>query len=165
MLSRLLLSLLLLILPFNSFAFIEGKGSKDPIEITANELLVYKKRNQAIFIGNVKAVQKDTTLFSDKMVVKYKNNNSAKQSEKIEKIDAEGNVKIITPKEIATGKRGTYQADNGIFKLFDEVKLQQEGAELFGDVFIHDTKTGKSDLLSNGSKKPKERAKAIITPK
>lgn len=169
MLPHLLLSLLLLLaLPYNSFASFydkSNKGNKEPIEITANELLVYKKLNQVIFIGNVKAVQKNITLFSDKMVIIYKSNDGTKQNEKIEKVDAEGNVKIITPNETATSKYATFEADNGIFKLFDEVKLLQQGSELFGDMFIYDTKTGKSNLLANGAKNPNGRAKAIIIPK
>lgn len=148
--------------------------SNEPIEITSNQLRIFKKTDQAIFEGNVLAIQGDLKLYCDKMTVFFEKKNPSQEQQddaqleksKINKIDFEGNVFIITPQESASSHKGDYNVPTGIFTLVGDVEMIQNKNTLKGHKMIYNKNTGESLLTnkSNSIVKKQDRVKAILIP-
>lgn len=155
-------------------------NSKEPIEITADELEVFRQENKAIFTGRVEAVQGDMRLNSDVMTVYYTENkaeeksNESGMSSSIERILAKGNVFLSTPEETAQGKFGDYDLKTDTVKLNENVVLTKGKNVVKGDFFVYNLQTGRSKVWSKKSdaseaaseseKKP-QRVRSIFVPK
>jgi lipopolysaccharide export system protein LptA len=70
-------------------------------------------------------------------------------SQRLEKIEAFGDVHVSTEAEIAVGDRGVYNADTGIAVLAGNVKITRGQNMLNGDYAEVNTNTGISRLLSD----------------
>lgn len=70
-------------------------------------------------------------------------------SQRLEKIEAFGDVHVSTEQEIAVGDRGVYNADTGIAVLAGNVKITRGQNMLNGDYAEVNTNTGISRLLSD----------------
>jgi lipopolysaccharide export system protein LptA len=89
----------------------DGKGklprSSDqgalPIEITADRLSADNAKNSVTFEGTVHAKQGDVTLHADKIYAEYSKSVGA-----IEKIVADGNVRVTQPGRSATSARAVF---------------------------------------------------------
>jgi len=84
-----------------------------PIHIKATRLDSYNKENKIIFTGDVIAKKAELTIYADQMTVFYrkaegKEGGQGESSDQVEKIFAEGHVKIIKGKRIATGDEAVY---------------------------------------------------------
>ncbi|MEB3702204.1 Putative LptA-related OstA-like protein [Candidatus Bealeia paramacronuclearis] len=95
---------------------------------------------------------------------------SAKDKMSLKKIEAEGNVLVSTPKEIASGDRGVYNAAADMSELFGNVKITQGGNHIRGEYAIMNMKTNVAQLFAKNpndpvsDQKPK-RIRGIIMPK
>ena len=164
----------------------EKDSSKEPIEITADELEVFRIENKAIFTGTVEAVQGEMKLNADKMTVFYAQNNndnnekstpsspSAGSSNSIERIKATGKVFLSTPSETAQGNYGDYDLNTKTIKLNEEVVLTKGKNVVKGDFFVYNQETGHSKVWSTGATKTNsatgennkaERVRSIFVPK
>ncbi|MEN2978619.1 LptA/OstA family protein [Tistrella bauzanensis] len=149
-----------------------------PIEITAQQSLEWSDVDRvATFRGDVKAVQGTMTLYADvlKVHVSGETNQAppadtagtggsdapaspgggglADAAGEISKIEAEGNVQIITPNESARGGVGIYDVSRGVVTLTGAVKLTQGRSQLEGERLVLDLNKGNSTLES-GRKGP-----------
>ena len=93
----------------------QGMGNPDrdePVEITADESLEWH-RNELYFQArkNVRAVQGDTTLYSDLLKAKYRD--GAQSSMEIYVIQADGNVRIHSAESKAYSQKAVYDVDKG----------------------------------------------------
>ncbi|MGZ8439976.1 MAG: lipopolysaccharide transport periplasmic protein LptA [Candidatus Deferrimicrobiaceae bacterium] len=101
--------LLLLSLAVRAGAAREQAGSspdepgRQPIEITADHLSADSARESVTFEGNVVARQEDVTLYSDRLYAEY-----SRTSRAIEKITAEGNVRVIQGGKEARAARAVF---------------------------------------------------------
>src|SRR4051794_15397454 len=82
--------------------------SSQPITINSNELSADNKGKTALFSGKVVAKQADITIYSDKLTVNY-----ADKKNDVEKIEADGNVRIIQGNRIATAVHAIYDSKQG----------------------------------------------------
>lgn len=90
--------------------------------ITATEKMEYSAdKGTAAAIGNAKVVQGNDTLTSSRLNVFFKKNENGKNE--LQKIDAVGHVKIVTPDETLTGDSGTYNAGNDTATINGNVKI------------------------------------------
>lgn len=147
---------------------------KQPIDIAAESLEVLQEKKQAIFTGNVVAVQGNVTLKSDKMTVFYKERarkqTSAPESgvpggDAIEKIVVDGNVFLTTPEETAKGAHGVYRVTEKRIDLNDNVVLTRQKNVLKGEHLTYDLVTGQSKLVSApGSGGGQGRVRALFVP-
>ena len=155
--------------------------SNQPIEITSDALEVLQPKNQAIFTGKVVAIQGDTRLRSERMVVHYRQKGGtsapaqpqadANAMGAVYKIEAEGNVFLATPKETAKGTRGVYDVDAHEIHLFNNVVLTQGQNVLKGDALVYNLETGRSQMQGaaqaapQGTGKPSApRVRMLIVP-
>jgi len=157
----------LLFFSFNTFAQ-DKNNSKLPFEITADQLEIIRKNEQAIFTGNVEAVQGNMKLQSDEMMVFYKmaDNKKDNKGNSVSKVESKGNVVLSTPKETAHSERGIFDVSNNIIRLIGKVVLTSGKNVVKGEQLVYNLTTGQSRLLSDeapqGSKK--NRVRGVFMP-
>lgn len=127
-----------------------GAGSKGPVKITADSLLIQQKSRTALFSGNVLATRGDVKLKSKKLTVYYVEVIVAgKKKTKVKTLHAVGNVHVTSKDQTATGNWAKMNMDTGIITMGDTVFLSQGKTTLKGSKLEVNTKTGISRLLSN----------------
>ncbi len=144
----------LLILLFSFLAYAEKQ--KPPVVIEADKLTYLKKKNEAIYTGNVVVKKGDFTLFADKMYVFFKQNSKDKKS-KIDKIIAIGNVHFTKGVYKGKAEKLEYYEDKKIIKLIGNAVLEKEGNIIEGDVIVYNLFTEEAKVSGN-----KRRVKTII---
>ena len=94
-----------------------GAGESDlPIEIFADDGIEWQQEN-LIFLarGNARAVRGDVTVYADELRAYYRERQDGGTD--IWRLDANGKVRIKTPRETAFGRKAIYQVDEGILVL------------------------------------------------
>ena len=130
MLKRLLIiSILFLFLPILANAEDQQARIKGPITITSETLTSDNKAHTALFERNVVAKTTDLTIYSDKMLVYYKEDGGS-----VTKIEATGNVKVLKESRIITSKTAVYYADE------EKVIFTGEPRAMDGDNVVTGTK-------------------------
>ena len=91
----------------------EGDGPKkqDPIRITADKLVTDNAKRSAQFSGNVKAVQGNTVITADRLSIFYTSaggSSPAAPGSNIERLKAEGNVRIEFDNKVAVSNQAVY---------------------------------------------------------
>lgn len=129
-----------------------------PLNITSDKVKIIRDKNEIIFIGNVKAVQDKFTLYSDKMIVKYKEQKNKKMD--IESIKTEKNVKFMNDTITATSDEGLYNLKTNIITMKKNIKATESGITVFAEEFTYDTITGKTNII--GNQKQNERVLIIL---
>jgi len=90
--------------------------------ITATEKMEYSAdKGTAAAIGNAKVVQGQDTLTASRLNVFFTKDENGENA--LEKIDAVGQVKIVTPQETLTGDSGMYNAGNDTATINGHVKI------------------------------------------
>jgi lipopolysaccharide export system protein LptA len=100
------------------------QGGDEPLEINADEGIEWR-RNEQLYIarGNARAARGDISVFADVMTAHYRENAAGKSE--IDRIDLDGNVRIVSPGETVYGDRGVYDVINGILVLVgDDLRLE-----------------------------------------
>lgn len=80
-----------------------GVDSRQPVEITSDRLEADDVAKSLVFIGNAVAKQGDITITGDRLTIYY-----AAGGGDVDRIVAEGNVRIIQGNRLATGARAEY---------------------------------------------------------
>ena len=117
-------------------------ASDEPIKITSNRLEADDKAMTVNFIGQVKAVQGETRLWCDKMVVHYtKEDGGADQdvgmgARKIRKIEVFGHVKVTKGDKVGTGQQGLFEFQEQRVVLWGKAHLSQGQNTINGDKVI-----------------------------
>ncbi len=99
------------------------QSGNQPLEINADEGIEWR-RNEQLYIarGNAEAIRGDLTVFADVMTAHYSKNQAGDTD--IDRIDVEGNVRIVSPTETVYGDRGAYDVPNGVLVLVgDNLRL------------------------------------------
>ena len=108
---------------------LKGLQSGDqPIEINAEEGIEWR-RNEQLYIarGNAQAIRGDLTLYADVMTAHY--SKAAAGGTDIDRIDVEGNVRIVSLTETIYGDRGAYDVANGVLVLVgDDLRMVGENS-------------------------------------
>jgi len=99
-------------------------ASRDPIDINSNSVEMDQKENTVTFVGNVVAKQKDSTLYTNKLIIFNDPN-----TKKLKEIVAVGNVKVVQFDRRATSQKATfYQEENKV--VFDGEVVIWEGENI-----------------------------------
>ncbi len=136
------------------------------IRITADKLVAEVDAGEIEFVGNVKATQADAVLTSDRLKIIYdpatiKNKNRGNKTESIEKIIANGHVKIVTDNIIAETDRAEYTIKSEVLVLLGEQSsITRGGHSITGTKFTLHRSAGKLTVESSGV----NRVKAILRP-
>jgi lipopolysaccharide export system protein LptA len=153
-----------------------GGASKDPIDVTADNLEVIQPQHVYIYTGNVEALQDDARIRSPKIFIytKEKPTNGAPKAAaspmsgpdmgSVDHIDAEGPVYYVTPTQNARGDHGHWDANTNIITLDGNVVLAQGKSVGKGDHLIINRATNVSRLISDNPKSASGRIRTILYP-
>ena len=111
---------------------------KKPIEILADTMEWNKQLGQAIAIGNAKAIQGESIIKADKIIAVL----DKADSQKIIKLLANGNVKFLKDKQLATGNKAIYYLNQDKVVITGNVKLERDNNIVKGEILIIDFLTG-----------------------
>lgn len=102
--------------------------------VTATEKMEYfTNTRKARAVGNAKVVRGEDTLSASTITAFFKDDASAPKTQQnnpagtgnLERIEAEGNVVIVTPTETLRGTKGVYRADTNTAELTGNVKIER----------------------------------------
>lgn len=157
---RKLLLLLLISLSFTALLFAEtelpSSRSKEPIKIKSDQLLTDNNLKRATFTGNVAARQGDITIYSDKMVINYSDEQGG-----ISSAEVFGNVRIIQGERRAQADHGIYDAQHAVITLDGSPKVFQNRDTISGKTIKYYLDQDKSEVTSDSG----SRVEAVIHPK
>jgi lipopolysaccharide transport protein LptA len=139
----------------------DAKSENIPIIITAEQLDSDNKAKFAEFIGNVKAIQADFVITSDKLRIYYKGEllNSEKETndeELLKKIVATGNVNVTSEQFIAKAEKLEYDTASMTIVLIGENSTVINGKNsITGSKIILYQKDGRIKVLGGKNKRIK----------
>jgi lipopolysaccharide export system protein LptA len=155
-------------------------GQEIPLRITAATLEADQKEGIIIFSGQVKAIYGDATLYADQLRVYFKPKPApvkgaapapqakADQSplgelgaEKIDRIVAKGNVRLVQEDRVATGDEAIYYKDRDEVVLLGNPQVWRAENTLKGERIIFNLKTNKVLVESS----PQRRVEALLYSK
>lgn len=99
-----------------------------PVEVTADRLAVDQNVGTAIFTDNVIIVQGEMRLSADEVTVFYDN-----EAQTIARIEAIGNVILISGEDAAESERADYNVDDGTIVMTGNVLVAQGPSALTAD--------------------------------
>jgi lipopolysaccharide export system protein LptA len=152
----------------------EKSSPSSPIQIEADRMESVQEKNVIIFSGNVEAKQDDLIIHADQMTVDYIKSQTAdsagasgkqpatENQQKINKIIAKGNVKIVQSDWVAVGESMDYIEYDRKVILSGNAKAWQGKNMVAGETIILYLDEGKS--IVERSDKEGERVKALIYP-
>ncbi len=126
MLAALAVSIALLTFPAGGQGIgLPGQDKKSPIEITADDGIEWQQETKVyIARGNARARQKDVVVHGQVLKAYYRE--LPEGGTQIWRIDADGDVRIVSPTQTAYGDKAVYDVDNGVLVLTGTVKLVTE---------------------------------------
>lgn len=137
------------------FAGQDLKGS-EPIQITSRRLEADQATGKVIFVGDVVAIQGDTTIRADELIL-YQSD----KEQRIERIEAFRHVRIEQGERVATGQKAVLDKTRGQVVLTGSPRVSQGADSVEGDEIIFFLDSERSIVRSKGS----ERVKAVFHPR
>ena len=99
-----------------------------PVEVTADNLAVDQNTGKAVFTGNVVIVQGEMRLSAEEVIVTYR-----EEPRGISRIDATGNVVLISGTDAAESQKANYNVDDGTIVMTGSVLVAQGPSALTAD--------------------------------
>jgi lipopolysaccharide export system protein LptA len=139
--------------------------------ITAEESMEYATRMRTLVAsGNVYARQGEREVRAKTLKAFLRpENQSVKQNadegaSRLRRIEAAGNVRIVTPNDVMRSDQAFYDLDAGVAQLTGAVKITRGETQLNGCKGEIDLKTGVSRLLACGGTADSGRVRGLIAP-
>lgn len=127
-----------------------------PVEVTADDLAVNQADGSAEFSGNVLIVQGVMRLSADKVLVIYKTADDGERKTGIERLEATGNVVLVSGPDAAEAQRAEYSIDSGTIVMTGNVLVNQAGGTLASNRLEVNLTTGTARMAG--------RVKTILNP-
>lgn len=102
--------------------------SSQPINVTADRLEADDAAQRVKFLGNVVARQGDVTIYAAELILFYQ-----KGSKEVERIEADGDVRIVQGARVATGRKGVFYREEGRVVLTGDARVHQGADFVEGD--------------------------------
>lgn len=125
-----------------------------PVEVTSDQLAVNQADGSAEFSGNVLIIQGVMRLSADKVLVIYKTDDAGKRG--IERLEATGNVLLVSGPDAAEAQRAEYTIDQGTIVLSGNVLLNQGAGTLTSQQMVVNLTTGTAKMAG--------RVKTVLNP-
>lgn len=129
---------------------LKGHATDAPIDVSADRIEVRDNDKQAIFSGAVTIIQSGMKLDAAKVTVFYGRGTSA--SPEISRIDANGDVRLVTASETAASRYAIYDVTQKTLTMIGDVLLTRGGSVLNGNRLEIKLGTGESTLDGAGTK-------------
>ncbi|WP_193368911.1 LptA/OstA family protein [Pelagibius marinus] len=139
--------------------------SKEDVVTARDSLEYWEGQRKAVARGKAHATHEDKQIKADVLTANFEEN--AAGDLEVHRIDAAGNVEIMTAKEYARGREGVYYVKRELATLEGDVKITQGENQLDGDYAEVNMATGISKLLGAppGSKDKPRQVKALVLPR
>lgn len=123
---------------------LKGLDTSGPIDVDAARIEIQDAENQAVFSGAVVIKQGKLTLNSDTVRVLY--SRDAANNLAMQRLDARGNVKLVSPSERATGNTAIYDVNGKLITMTGNVTLDRGGSMLKGQRLVLNLITGQTSF-------------------
>ena len=123
---------------------LRGHDTNAPIDVDAARIEVRDNDAQAVFSGAVKIRQGTLKLDADVVKVAYQRIGGGDPS--IQRLDARGNVRLVSPSERASGRTAIYDVAAKMITMIGDVVLARGDSLLRGDRLAINLNTGRSTL-------------------
>lgn len=120
-----------------------------PVEVTADNLAVDQNAGTALFTDNVIVIQGEMRLSADNVLVVYDTSAQA-----IDRIEATGNVVLISGQDAAESERADYNVDDGTIVMRGSVLVAQGPSAMTADTM--------TVQLSDGTAQMSGRVKTVL---
>ncbi|WP_420005870.1 LptA/OstA family protein [Arenibacterium sp. LLYu02] len=115
--------------------------TSQPVDVTADTLDVDQENGSALFRGNVLIIQAEMRLSADSVLVINKADGGG-----IERLEARGNVLLVSGEDAAEAAEADYTIDNGTVDMRGNVLLTQAGNTLGAQNMSVNLATGNATL-------------------
>lgn len=133
-------------------------SGNDKVRIFSDRMELSRDGNKVFLYDDVKLVQNNSEFFADKMIGFYSKDNKNgkivgqnKTVTNFSKIDAYGNVKFLSEKIKATGKKGNYNFKKNEIEITGDVFVNEKGVVANGDKFVYNLKTKEAKMFGGNS--------------
>ena len=133
-----------------------GAGSKEPVEITADQMEADDVAKTVVFIGHAVAKQGDVTINGDRLTIFYTDKGGD-----VDRIVAEGDVRIVQGARVATGGKAEYFRSDERIVLTDSPKVVEGANSVQGHEIVLYLKENRS-VVKGGQD---GRVNAVFQPK
>lgn len=127
-----------------------------PLEVTSDRLEADDRARTVIFLGEVMAKQADLVIYAQKMTIYYQ-----EKDRTIEKIVAEGDVRIVQGARVATGQLADYDRSKGEIVLTGEPQVHQGSDVVRGEKIVVLLNEDRSVISGQGN----TRVNAVFHPR
>lgn len=117
------------------------ENAGEPVEVTADNLSVDQETGQAIFSGNVVIAQGEMRLSAERVLVVYREDPRG-----IDRIEATGNVILVSGTDAAESERADYNVDDGTIVMTGSVLLAQGPSALTADSMTVQLENGTAQM-------------------
>ncbi len=132
------------------------------IRITSDSLTYSQDKRSVAFTGNVHVARQDFELWAKRLIVFLRPDQKvtgAATARAMEKIIAEGGVRLQSGERVATAEKVVYSAANETLRLTGSPFLREGKNELRGEVVVLRLKENTSEVLGG-----KKRVEAVFFP-
>ena len=133
-----------------------GGGSRAPVEIAADRLEADDVAKTLVFIGNAVARQGDVTITGDRLTIHY-----AARGGDVDRIVAEGGVRIVQGARVATGGKADYARSEERIVLTGSPRVSEGTSSVQGHEIVFYLKENRS-VVKGGQD---GRVNAVFQPK
>lgn len=132
--------------------------------VTARDSLEYwTEQRLAVARGDAVATRDRNKVRADMLIALFEEGDGGDLE--IDRIDADGNVVVTTPTDVARGSKGVYDLDSNIATLTGDVRITRGQNQLNGQVAEVNLNTGISRVLSGGPQGGAEgRVRGLFVP-
>jgi lipopolysaccharide export system protein LptA len=148
--TRRVMILAVIAAPLAAQSALKGHNTDAPIDVDAKAIDVLDANGKAIWTGDVRVTQGTMKLNADTITVFYSRSKKG-GNPTIERLDAQNNVKLVTPSETATGRYGIYDVAQKTITLVGGVVLTKGENILHGQRLSIDLDSGRSKLDGAGT--------------
>ncbi len=108
------------------------KVSRDPVEIDADQVILKRATNQAVFTGNVVVIRGDYRMTSRKLTVSYGDNH------RITHLLSEGDVRVTEAGRVATSNRAEFDTVEEVLTMIGDAVITEGDNVIHGDRVVFD---------------------------
>lgn len=137
-----------------------------PVKILSDKMEYVQENNTVVFIGNVHVDREDFQIWSDKLTVFMESSEGQAQqgmgpdgSQDIEKLLAEGSVRIERDQQVGTSDKATYWTKRGVVVMEGNPVLQDGESSISGEVITYHLQDNRG-VVEGG---PRQRVQAIFS--
>jgi lipopolysaccharide export system protein LptA len=136
-----------------------------PVKILSDQMEYIQDNNTVVFRGNVHVDREDFQLWSEKLTVFMAGSGTGGQqvmgpdaSQDIEKLLAEGKVRIERDKQVGTSEKATYWTKRGVVVMEGNPVLKDGESSISGEVITYHLQDNRG-VVEGG---PKQRVQAVF---